>query len=322
MSTQETRLREIADAIRAKEGSTEPIPANAFASRILALEMNRLPEGTHTINLQASDPEGGTVVGGGVASDGMTVMVNAEAADGYEFKGWQEDGEIVSYITKHPIVVRQDRALIGLFECTKVSRLPKGYKEVEYIESDGNQYINTEITLLETDFILLADVEQTDWVSSVAQYFFGANNNGNYPYFSLTSHPGSQYVDPGIAVRINSSFISLSSDVSFRRFLVEINFASGYYRMNDNPIISFNKPSSYEVKCPLYIFALDGNNIASNGIAAKLYSFKMYKKNSDYIEHDFIPCVSDELGVGVFDLISNRFIGNSGTGGFIPGPFI
>ena len=93
MSVQETRLREIADAIRAKEGSTEPIPANAFASRILALEMNRLPEGTHTINLQASDPEGGTVVGGGVASDGMTVTVNAEAADGYEFKGWQEDGE-------------------------------------------------------------------------------------------------------------------------------------------------------------------------------------------------------------------------------------
>ena len=35
MSTQETRLREIADAIREKEGSTEPIPANAFASRIL-----------------------------------------------------------------------------------------------------------------------------------------------------------------------------------------------------------------------------------------------------------------------------------------------
>ena len=46
VSTQETRLREIADAIRVKEGSTEPIPANAFASRILALEMNRLPEGT------------------------------------------------------------------------------------------------------------------------------------------------------------------------------------------------------------------------------------------------------------------------------------
>ena len=115
MSTQETRLREIADAIRAKEGSTEPIPANAFASRILALEMNRLPEGTHTINLQASDPEGGTVVGGGVASDGMTVTVNAEAADGYEFKGWQEDGETVSADIQYTFPVHGSRNLIAGF---------------------------------------------------------------------------------------------------------------------------------------------------------------------------------------------------------------
>lgn len=35
MSTQETYLQEIANAIRTKEGSSEAIPANTFANRIL-----------------------------------------------------------------------------------------------------------------------------------------------------------------------------------------------------------------------------------------------------------------------------------------------
>lgn len=141
MSVQETRLREIADAIRAKEGSTEPIPANAFARRILALEMSRLPEGTHTINLQASDPEGGTVVGGGVASDGMTVTVNAEVENGYEFKGWQEDGETVNESKSYTFTVNGDRVLSAVFE-VKPSRLPEGYQELEYIKVTARQNSN------------------------------------------------------------------------------------------------------------------------------------------------------------------------------------
>lgn len=38
MSTQETKLKAIADAIREKDGTTEPIPANDFAARILAIQ--------------------------------------------------------------------------------------------------------------------------------------------------------------------------------------------------------------------------------------------------------------------------------------------
>lgn len=51
MSTQENYLKDIADAIREKEGSGDPIPANTFAERILALNVlppeppSQLPEG-------------------------------------------------------------------------------------------------------------------------------------------------------------------------------------------------------------------------------------------------------------------------------------
>lgn len=45
MSTQETNLKAIADAIRTKEGSTDTIPANTFAQRILGIQTGvELPE--------------------------------------------------------------------------------------------------------------------------------------------------------------------------------------------------------------------------------------------------------------------------------------
>lgn len=64
MGVQDIKLSGIADAIRTKEQSTEAIPANEFASRILALDTSGLPDNVHTISVSASDPAGGSVAGG------------------------------------------------------------------------------------------------------------------------------------------------------------------------------------------------------------------------------------------------------------------
>ena len=117
MSTQEGKLKAIADAIRQKEGTTEPIPANSFASRILALEAGGAPEGVCTINLTASDPDGGTVEGGGVASKDMTITVDAKVntQGNFYFDGWEENGEVVSEDPQYTFPVTADRNLTALF---------------------------------------------------------------------------------------------------------------------------------------------------------------------------------------------------------------
>ena len=117
MSTQEGKLKAIADAIRQKEGTTEPIPANSFASRILALEAGGAPEGVCTINLTTSDPDGGTVEGGGVASRDMTITVDAKvnAQGNFYFDGWEENGEVVSEEPQYTFPVTADRNLTALF---------------------------------------------------------------------------------------------------------------------------------------------------------------------------------------------------------------
>lgn len=116
MSVQETKLKAIADAIREKEGTTAPIRANDFPSRILALETGGVPEGVYTITLSSSDESLGTVSGGGVASEGMTVVAKAAPVGGSKFKTWQESGEDVSSSAEYAFEVMRDRVLEALFE--------------------------------------------------------------------------------------------------------------------------------------------------------------------------------------------------------------
>lgn len=115
MSVQETNLAAIANAIRQKEGTTEPIPAADFAPRILALPSSGLPENVRTITVTSSDPEMGTVSGGGVASDGMELQVSAESKNGYYFADWRESGKKVSEDINYSFEVQGDRELTANF---------------------------------------------------------------------------------------------------------------------------------------------------------------------------------------------------------------
>lgn len=115
MSVQETKLAAIADAIREKEGSTGPIPAGDFAARILALPGGSLPDNVRTITVTSSDPEMGTVSGGGVASDGMTVTVKAKPLEKYYFKEWKENNQVVNIDKDYTFEVQKDKELQATF---------------------------------------------------------------------------------------------------------------------------------------------------------------------------------------------------------------
>ena len=66
---------------------------NATGTRTLVAVFEEvIPEAdVYEINVLASPKEGGTVTGSGNYTEGATVTVTAEAADGYVFEGWKED---------------------------------------------------------------------------------------------------------------------------------------------------------------------------------------------------------------------------------------
>jgi len=110
LSTQETRLKAIADAIRAKENSIGEIPARSFADRVIAL-----PAGAE--NPDVVLPTAST------QKEQFTRIATAIRAKE------NSAGEI-------PANEFADR--IAALEAQKPSRLPEGYIEVEYIDIHGN----------------------------------------------------------------------------------------------------------------------------------------------------------------------------------------
>jgi hypothetical protein len=110
-------FKDIADAIREKDGSAEPIPAEMFPERMRSIPSGGLPEGVHTITVTADTPEGGSVTGGGVVSIGMdaTATVSANPTGEYEFSGWEEGGTLVSKEKRYSFPVTRDVSLVGKF---------------------------------------------------------------------------------------------------------------------------------------------------------------------------------------------------------------
>lgn len=312
MSTQETRLREIADAIRAKEGSTELIPANAFASRILALEMSRLPEGTHTINLQASDPEGGTVVGGGVASDGMKVTVNAEVGDGYKFVKWEESGQAVNESTSYSFIVNRNRALTAVFE-VKTSRLPEGYIEVEYIYT-------TDRTIIQTNFT--PNISQTKIVSEwkLNQIFSEKEGNsilgGNMStgqYF--LRFPSETSIVRRFQAAVGGSSTYTIPSVLNRKIEITVDYTSRTFYVDN---MSFSMGTVNTPAGPLNLF----NNyaIARYGAVGRCYFCKIY--SGAVLTADFVPCINPSGQAGLYDTIGNTFYTSLNPEFLLAGPAI
>ena len=68
-----------------------------------------------SVSLNASPLAGGTVSGGGSYNYGTTALVNAEAAAGWNFENWTENGNVVSTVAQYAFVVNQSRNLTANF---------------------------------------------------------------------------------------------------------------------------------------------------------------------------------------------------------------
>lgn len=71
---------------------------------------------THTVTVSANPAEGGTVSGGGEATEGTEVTVTATPASGYHFVRWTENDTTVSTDTSYTFNLEANRTLVAIFE--------------------------------------------------------------------------------------------------------------------------------------------------------------------------------------------------------------
>lgn len=191
--------------------------------------------------------------------------------------------------------------------------LPEAYEEVEYIESTGTQWFDSNITILAK--------------TNIKCKVLWTNISGNYPMlygawsvFSLSSMPSGYFC---IASGGRSNNPWSSGPTVSANTLYEIAHKPNTFTINGTEYTIPNAgTSNSNTDRHIIIFAASNTgNVPYNWSTyakAKMYYFKVY--NEDELVNYLIPCYrkSDNV-IGMYDLVNNVFYTNAGTGTFSKG---
>ena len=192
--------------------------------------------------------------------------------------------------------------------------LPAGYTEVQYIESSGTQNLNTGIApktttrvVCDFQYTVVDGSAQCGWGStgSKESFFFGVAGDGTFK----ASVSGNFTVSPtGVAADTDRH----TFDISMSALKLD---GTAFANATTSP---FSNAASGNT---LYLFALHAGwspNVV-NYASMRIYSCKIY--DGETLVRDFVPVVrASDSKAGLYDLETDAFFGNGGTGDFSAGP--
>ena len=193
------------------------------------------------------------------------------------------------------------------------SFLPSGYQQVEYIEGTGTQYINTGVSQNNTTTALEVTFAFTK--TSYTSYATVAGHYATNKRFYIWSSQDSNYVTMGIG----TGTVSVAIDKNKHTYKIDMHNLKAYH----DGVSKAASSGSYSKTANNYNIRIFANANTSYPIRAegKLYSAKIW--NSNTLTHDYYPCrrLSDNKP-GLYDIVTDTFLTNAGTGEFILGPDI
>lgn len=178
---------------------------------------------------------------------------------------------------------------------TKQSELPDGYTQLEYIEADGTQYIDTGLST--GKFIHDIQFTTTDrnlmGFSTTAGTFWGTEDGDSSFELGISEIPANT------TARNYITFNTLDSD----NFTLSVG----------DSVINFAKSSVVTT------YALCHVPNSDYFCHAKLYGFYAFDSTGN-LTQDLIPAKrNSDNAIGMYDLVTETFFTNSGTGDFIAG---
>lgn len=178
------------------------------------------------------------------------------------------------------------------------------YTRLEYIESTGTQWINTGVAPMANFKIYLDGMIVS---GGNGKRVFGTSGASIDVYI---------YSNTVLASGINSNFGSggIGTGGIGNRFYIGL---SPHWTQHYNGTqTTLERPYT-----PSGTLTLLATSASSAHVAARIYEAKLY--NGDALTFRGIPVRRNSDGaVGLYDTVSNRFVGNSGTGTFIAGPVV
>lgn len=235
------------------------------------------------------------------------------------------DGLITGETSTKPVVTTKDvarkikKGYVGVDGVAK--RIKKAYigiggnvtyREVEYIQSSGTQYIDTEFKPNQDTRVVLDFHNSGDYSSNSSGLacLFGARHGTKVSAFCIwvgaTSYP--QY--GSVSYNANGSFTTNIND------RITYDFNKNVVTVGVETITCTTATFQTEYN----LFLLDLNQAGtpnSRKVSGKLYSCQIYDNGT--IVRDYVPVVDPNGVPGMFDRITKHFFANAGTGNFIAG---
>lgn len=187
--------------------------------------------------------------------------------------------------------------------------LPIKYKEIDYITSDGQSYINTlkglgEQFKIKCIFKLNEKISQEQPVVS--------NWTVQYGYFNCFIHYNSNTLRCYIKGHNNIGELELNQ---FYELIIERLDMQHFKTTINNTITNIPANISENNPTPIRLFAR-GDNQPNSHVSIKL--FEIYE--NEKLKMQLIPCYrkSDDV-IGMYDLVEKKFFTNAGSGTFEKG---
>lgn len=182
-------------------------------------------------------------------------------------------------------------------------------QQLEYIESDGNQYIDTHwkpTNNTKIEFDIQADTSLSEFHIIGSRTAMGAND-----CFDLLITAANKY-------RFDYGAKQNTIDNAPRSGNIHI--VMNKNRITIGSISKTSTTATFRSKHSIYIFAINTNNTTTQNLASKISSCKIYNNNE--LVRDYVPVRYYTGEIGMYDLIHDQFYGNSGTGSFVAGPVV
>ena len=193
-------------------------------------------------------------------------------------------------------------------------RLPDGYTELEYIESTGTQYIDTNV--LVTDDISWEGRFLSKNDTSKAASIFG------YRWTETPTAQGNMrfvfiYPDGTFAVRFGVD-ASRTNLVMSGAETVTLKCEKDKFYANGSLFYTETRKNNEGEPQSGYLFNVNAlNTVDISPVKMKLYYFKMWDDGT--LVRDFVPALNPDGKIGMYDTVNGVFYENAGTGTFIGG---
>ena len=192
--------------------------------------------------------------------------------------------------------------------------LPEGYTAVNYLQSSGTQWINTEYILQSSDTVeLKAEYAQKGSLKGSTAYLCGSDRWFGVDFgisedtkgYGIRDVFGDGRNNSGATPEVGTEFVVVSS-ISLLRVVIGETITE----------ISKGAQTYTPVNFPVYLFTTNRNKSASSAaFIGKIYYAKITNGQGE-TTLNCIPCLDADGVPCLYDLISKKALYNIGTGSF------